>query len=252
MTELQLRNKIVDTAAAWLGCKESDKSHRKIIDVYNAHKPRARGYKVAYTDAWCATFVSAVAISCKLTDIMPTECSCSKMIALYKALGRWEENDGHVPNVGDVVMYDWQDDGKGDNKGAPDHVGIVTCVENGRIRVLEGNYKDAVAYRDLEIGGKYIRGYCLPDYASKADGEKYGKEITVTLHQLSKGCEGEEVRAMQILLMGRGYDVGVCGADGEFGSDTESAVKAFQREHELDADGIAGAMTLTALWGCEA
>ena len=46
MTENQLRQKIVDTAVAWLGCKESDGSHKKIIDVYNAHKPLARGYKV--------------------------------------------------------------------------------------------------------------------------------------------------------------------------------------------------------------
>ena len=36
MTENQLRQKIVDTAVAWLGCKESDGSHKKIIDVYNA------------------------------------------------------------------------------------------------------------------------------------------------------------------------------------------------------------------------
>ena len=41
MTENQLRQKIVDTAVAWLGCKESDGSHKQIIDVYNAHKPLA-------------------------------------------------------------------------------------------------------------------------------------------------------------------------------------------------------------------
>ena len=46
MTENQLRQKIVDTAVAWLGRKESDGSHKQIIDVYNAHKPLARGYKV--------------------------------------------------------------------------------------------------------------------------------------------------------------------------------------------------------------
>ena len=149
MTELQLRATVVETAAAWLGCKESDKSHRKIIDVYNSHKPRARAYKVKYTDAWCAAFVSAVAISCGLTEIMPTECSCSKMIALYKALGRWQEADDYLPAPGDIVMYDWNDDGKGDNKGAPDHVGIVTHVDSGWIEVIEGNYNNAVAYRDL-------------------------------------------------------------------------------------------------------
>lgn len=251
MTELQLRATVVEAAAAWLGFKESDKSHRKIIDVYNSHKPRARAYKVKYTDAWCAAFVSAVSIACGLTDIMPTECSCSKMIELYKALGRWQEADNYVPAPGDVVMYDWQDDGKGDNKGSPDHVGIVTHVDSGWIDVIEGNYNNAVAYRDLQIGDKYIRGYCLPDYASKSEPcERYGRSITVDLHELYRGCEGEEVRALQILLMGRGYDVGKCGADGSFGPDTEKAVRAFQRENDLDVDGIAGKDTIGALWGC--
>lgn len=251
MTEAQIRAKVVETAAAWLGCNEADKSHRKIVDVYNAHKPRARAYKVKYTDAWCATFVSAVAIACGLTDIMPTECSCSKMIALYKKLGRWQEADDYIPAAGDLVMYDWDDNGKGDNKGSPDHVGIVESCTAGWIEVIEGNLGDAVAYRDLQVGGKYIRGYCLPDYASKADEvrliEKYGREISITLHELYKGCTGEEVRALQILLIGRGYDVGDTGADGVFGDDTRRAVEALQRDHGLDEDGIAGKDTMTVL-----
>ena len=52
---------------------------------------------------------------------------------------------------------------------------------------------------------------------------------------------------MQILLIAGGYDVGKYGADGEFGADTEKAVRTFQRENELDVDGIAGKDTVTAL-----
>lgn len=88
MTEQQLRQKIVDTAVAWLGCKESDGSHKKIIDVYNSHKPLARGYAVKYTDAWCSTYASAVAIKAGMTDIIPTECGCEKHIELFKNWGR--------------------------------------------------------------------------------------------------------------------------------------------------------------------
>lgn len=43
MTEQELRNKVVQTARGYLGSKEADGSHRKIIDGYNAHKPLARG-----------------------------------------------------------------------------------------------------------------------------------------------------------------------------------------------------------------
>lgn len=176
MTELELRNKVVKTAEKYLGCKESDGTHRKIIDIYNAHKPLARGYSVKYTDAWCATFVSAVAIGCGLTDIMPTECGCGKMVTLYKNKGRWEEKDDYVPQIGDIIMYDWSDSGKGDNTGSPDHVGIVAYISGNSMKIIEGNISDSVAYRTLNVNGKYIRGYCLPDYASKADEVK--QEVT--------------------------------------------------------------------------
>ena len=168
MTENEIRNQVVSTAKKYLGCKESDGTHKKIIDIYNAHKPLARGYAVKYTDAWCATFVSAVAILCGLTDIMPTECSCAKMLELYKQKGRWKEDDSYTPKIADVVMYDWGDSGNGDNTGSPDHVGIVVYISGNTMKILEGNISDSVNYRTLSVNGKYIRGYCLPDYASKA------------------------------------------------------------------------------------
>lgn len=170
MTEKELRAKVVSIAQGYLGCKESDGSHRKIIDIYNGHKPLARGYAVKYTDAWCATFVSACFIRAGLTDIAPTECGCGKMIALYQKLGRWDENDARVPAPGDVIMYDWQDSGAGDNTGAPDHVGIVVSVTGSSMKIIEGNKSNAVSYRTLAVNGKFIRGYCLPNYASKATG----------------------------------------------------------------------------------
>ena len=168
MTEKELRAKVVSIAEKYLGCKESNGSHRKIIDLYNSHKPLARGYPVKYTDAWCATFVSTVFIEAGLTEIAPTECGCGAMINLYKKIGRWEENDAYVPSPGDVVMYDWQDNGVGDNTGAADHVGIVASVSGNSIKVIEGNMSDAVGHRTLRVNGKYIRGYCLPKYSAKA------------------------------------------------------------------------------------
>lgn len=169
MTEQQLRDNIVSIAKGWLGRKESDGSHRVIIDAYNAHTPRARGYKVSYTDAWCATYASAVFIKAGLTDIAPTECSCTRMIDLYKKIGRWKEADGYIPSPGDLIMYDWDDNGVGDNTGAPEHVGIVVGVSGKTIRIIEGNMKNAVGYRNIAVDGKYIRGYCLPDYGSRVE-----------------------------------------------------------------------------------
>lgn len=168
MTEKQLREKAVNTAKAWAGCKESNGTHKKIIDLYNSVKPLPRGYAVKYNDAWCATFVSAVGIAAGLSKIILRECGCGAMIDLYKAAGRWQENDAYVPSAGDVVFYDWQDTGKGDNTGYPDHVGLVCGVSGSTIKVIEGNKNDAVEYRDLQVNGRYIRGYGLPDYKSMA------------------------------------------------------------------------------------
>ena len=160
------RDKVVAQARAWLGKKESDGSHKEIIDVYNSHKPLARGYAVTYTDAWCATFVSAVAIKCDLTDIIPTECGCGQMIQLFQKLGEWIENDAYVPAPGDVIFYDWQDSGSGDNTGWPDHVGIVEAISGITITDIEGNKSNAVGRRTLQVNGKYIRGYGVPKYST--------------------------------------------------------------------------------------
>ena len=168
MTEKELRQKVVSIMQSWLGYNETNGNHQKIIDIYNRHKPLARGYAVKYTDEWCATAVSAAFIQAGLADIAPTECSCSRMIELYKAKGGWKEADAYVPKAGDVIMYDWQDKGIGDNIGAPDHVGIVVAVNGISLTIIEGNKSEAVAYRTLNVNGRYIRGYCVPDYASKA------------------------------------------------------------------------------------
>lgn len=159
------RQKLVSAAVSYIGCKESDGSHKKIIDIYNAHKPLARGYAVKYTDAWCATFVSAMAIKCGLTAIIPTECGCEKMINLFEKLGSWQENDSYVPKPGDVIFYDWDDSGVGDNKGYTEHVGIVEKVTGTSISVIEGNFNNAVGRRSLNVNGRYIRGYGVPKYA---------------------------------------------------------------------------------------
>lgn len=165
-------NTILTIARGYLGCKESNGSHKKIIDLYNSHKPLARSYKVKYTDSWCATFVSACAIKCGYTDIIPTECSCNQMINGFKKIGRWCEDDAHVPSTGDIIFYDWQDNGIGDNKGSSDHVGIVEKVEGNTITVIEGNKNDTVARRAIKVNGKYIRGYGLPKYDTVAPSHK--------------------------------------------------------------------------------
>lgn len=168
MTEQQLRKKYVDYAITYLGCKESDGSFKKIIDLYNSHKPLAQGYKMKYTDAWCACYVSAMAIGCGLTDIIPLEVSCGRYITLAKQKGIWVESDSYTPKQGDLILYDWDDTGSGDAASGADHIGIVVSVSGKSIKVIEGNNGNAVAYRTIQVNGRYIRGFVTPKYANKA------------------------------------------------------------------------------------
>lgn len=164
--ELSVRQTVVETARGYLGCQESDGSHRGIIDTYNTLPSLPRGYAVTYEDSWCATFVSTVIMECGLADQIPVECSCQQMIDLYQELDRWEENDWYIPQVGDVIFYAWDESPLGDNTGWADHVGIVTGVYGPILQVIEGNKDDAVGYRYIPIGHPDIRGYGLPDYTS--------------------------------------------------------------------------------------
>ena len=43
------------------------------------------------------------------------------MVKLFRKLGEWVENDAYIPAPGDVIFYDWQDSGSGDNTGYSDH-----------------------------------------------------------------------------------------------------------------------------------
>lgn len=179
-------SKVIEQARAWLGKKESNGTFKEIIDTYNAHKPLARGYTVKYTDEWCATFVSAVAIKLGYTSIIPKECSCQKMIDLFKIMGCWVEDENRTPNAGDVIFYDWQDNGSGDNKGWSDHVGIVESVSNGKITVIEGNYNCEVKRRTLDVNGRYIRGYGVPRYDAEVVAENATTNTAPTTPTASK------------------------------------------------------------------
>lgn len=72
------------------------------------------------------------------------------------------------------------------------------------------------------------------------------KTVTVTLPVLSKGAKGKAVEALQILMKGRWYGVGVTGS---FGAGTKSTVEKVQKDNNLPVTGVADAETWAALLG---
>lgn len=170
MTETELRQKYVNVIMGWNGAKEGGSVHKHIVDTYNTIVPLPRGYRLKVTDAWCAGTSSAGAQEAGMTDIIPVECSCYYLIEAAKKMGIWVENDAYTPNLGDLVLYDW-DDGTNyaatDNTGSPEHVGVVCKVYSGGFDVIEGNKNNAVGIRRMKVNGRYIRGFICPKFESK-------------------------------------------------------------------------------------
>lgn len=103
-------------------------------------------------------------------------------------------------------------------------------------------------------GRKWTKHGKLPyvAYAGQAETEpaETKKEgYTMNMRNLKRGSSGEDVRALQILLKGRGYNGNMHTPDGDFGPKTEEAVKLYQKAKGLAVDGIAGPATMGSLLG---
>lgn len=145
------REQFLNRARSYIGVVEGTPRHTDIIKAYNAITPLPRGYSLTVKDAWCAGFVSAIANMCGFGNEFPYECSVSQMEFKSKKMKLWAQVE--TPREGWLVVYDWQEDGH------PDHVGIVDSVTPKQIKVIEGNYKDAVRIRTIKKDSKLIRGY---------------------------------------------------------------------------------------------
>lgn len=103
---------------------------------------------------------------------------------------------------------------------------------------------------------KYAVPACFADLMGVPETEPQkepAKEQTKVYRTIRKGNTGSLVKDCQTMLSKLGYDLGICGIDGDFGISTQNAVKAFQRDHKdadgkpLVVDGIVGAKTWQAL-----
>lgn len=150
------------TVVTTINSLQGEAGHKKVLEVYNAQEKLPRGYKLKYSNAWCAATVTAVMIMNGYDRI--AECSCEQMIIKAKAAGVWVEDDTYRPSCGDIMMYDWQDSGSGDNTGTPDHTGIVIDVSGETITVREGNKSGSIGNRVMRRNSRYIRGYIVPPY----------------------------------------------------------------------------------------
>lgn len=175
------REEFAAKARSWIGTKEGSAAHSQIVADYN--KACDKGRRGSTSSLWCAMFVGAVAQETGnvLKDGIgvPVDYSCGtgphSLLEKAKAAGIWVENDAYNPIIGDIVIYDWDDNGKGDDTSGHDHTGIVTIGTIGgssSFTVTEGNRKDQVLDRSMQVNGRYIRGFITPRFADEIEPPK--------------------------------------------------------------------------------
>jgi len=219
---------------------------------YNGNK---NGY------AWCDVFVDwcffkaygpveGQRIQCQAGDL---GAACVYSAQYYMKHGRY----GQDPKPGDQVFFN--------TDGGINHTGIVVEVTASNIVTVEGNSSDQVQKLTYDRNSARIAGYGHPRYGEEPAAsvpsdavpiqttQPSGETCTVKLPLLKNGAVSNTVKNAQALLIRHGY---ACGGriiadrenpDGEFGPETERAVKSFQSLRKLEADGQINTDTWTAL-----
>lgn len=263
-----MRNKIVQIARNEVGYKEQGANITKYGEWYGMQ------------DEWCNMFVCWCAAQAGIgEDIIPKMAYVPSTANWFDAKGQYKNsraNGGnYTPQPGDIVLFDYN------HNTTSDHIGIVEKTEGNTLYTIEGNKNNMVKRCIYSLDSGDIRAYCVPAYVENVeeaepqypyDRTQVIKNLQTALnnsydcglavdgivgpatnehlrrHPVGVGNSNELVRWVQDRLVNhKGYSVGNYGIDGIFGSDTQRAVRDFQRDNNLTVDGIAGINTNSIL-----
>ena len=201
---------LLEAGIPYIGCSDKLGTHKPIIDKYNTLNPLPRKYKMKYTDYWCMAGMSAFALMAGAPKRFPYECSCREAVELLKKENLWIENDAYIPDANDLIFYHWGEDAKPDCTSSPNHVGCVAYSTDSFIRVLECNFNGRVAWRDIPVDYKYIRGFGFT--STLWSGAIADYDINLIAHQVIAGKWGVYPER-KIALNLAGYDYSIVQAE---------------------------------------
>lgn len=257
--------KLVEIATAEIGYHE--KASNSNLDSKTANSGKGNYtkysrdlYKAGYYNGikqgfdWCDQFVDwcfyqlcgkhkykAECIECQTGNL---GAGCGFSMKYYKAAGRFD----NTPKVGDQIFFKYTND-----NSTADHTGIVVRVTDSLVETIEGNSGSEVKRKAYQRNDKTIIGYGHPRYDAepKKTVIKEVKTVNIEMPILRKGSSGNAVKTLQRLLRQLQY-VNLDGktlliVDGNFGSNTEAAVKRYQQKHLNGVDGIVGVKTWNKL-----
>lgn len=216
-------------AKGWvvLRCKDADKRER----IAEAMEKACANDQIGYDQNQRGTLFTNVKDKgfdpSKTTKAVETDCSALVRVCIAYAFG--EDVAGNIRTVGEPAAL-----------------------------VKTGHFEKLTANKYTKSSDYLLRGdiLCTPVSGHTVVVLDNGAEIqaepvtyAVNLPVLSKGCKGDTVAAMQILLNGYGCDCGDSGVDGSFGGATKKALMSFQEGNDLEVDGKCGPKTWAKLLG---
>ena len=215
------RQSIITTAAAENGTKESPP---------NSNKTKYGEWYGLNGVKWCAIFVSWVYDHAG--NHLEKIDSANGYQSCQSGYNYWKRNGCIVkdPQPGDIVLYDWGGD------GICDHTGIfVQWIDDAKTTFLawegnteKGNDSDGGKVMLRERKRSLVKAFVTPKALN--DIPPQPQDDT-----LQKGDTGSEVAVLQKMLYDLDFKITV---DGDFGPETEDAIKQFQQKHKLDVTGI--------------
>lgn len=134
---------------------------------------------------------------------------------------------------------------------------VVMCVS--RLNIVHASIDESGSIKGRIPGDQTGKEICMRsfynpsygwDYHFRYTGEKKVGEVEVNLKVIKKGMKDPEVGTVQILLKAKGYkgkDGKVLQIDNSAGSNTDFAIRAFQKKNSLEVDGVVGSNTWNKL-----
>ncbi len=203
-----------------IGTVERPGNDVKYNTAYYGHQVHD-GTPPGVTYAWCVVFQWWCFQKAGIpTSVFPKANNVFAVRDWFKAKGRFY----HTPMAGDLVIF------------AESHIGFVEkLLEGNHIQTIEGNSGDAVRRHTYKADDPGIQGYCRPEYQKVTvpppPTDKKTEAIVRALPRLKNGDKGADVERLQALLRANGQKLPHSqlqdgSFDGDFGNDTETALKA--------------------------
>lgn len=205
---------------------------------------------------WCVTFIQWIFNELNASSLLYTKtANVGVQAQAFEKKGRLVKNNYQA---GDLVIFSWSGDASSWIKGVKtlDHIGIIEKVNaDGTYTTIEGNTGSSTNGEVMRRTRYAYQIYCClrPDYKI----ENGVKIVKVNMQEISKDNKTNKTgqvltlqRILNELKDGKGYrgkDGKKLTVDGDFGDNTEYALKEYQKVHNLTADGVCGSKTWNAL-----